>query len=145
MPYILKTNLPTDRVVAVGDDITFEEKLLYGGENIALGDEVFIWFTENRGKTDRPKGPGLAGVGVCFNRNLDGGRIRITLVPSNLTPDRPMTVSDLERFSGNQGGEPISGIARKLLRHAHNKVAFLKDEEADFLRGYFRPQLTIST
>ena len=79
MPYILKTNLPTDPVVAVGDDINFEEKLLYGGENIALGDEVFIWFTENRGTTDRPKGPSLAGIGVCFDRNLDGGRIRITL------------------------------------------------------------------
>ena len=141
LPYIVKTALSAN--FAIGERITFTEKTFkpHGGYDISTGDELFIWFSEE----NTPKGQGLAGIGeVNEVKSQNNKRVEITLTPNDIVPHTPMTKSFLKRYDSrnlpidSNDGEPITGITKKLYVHSHNKVAYLTDEEADFLRRHFQ-------
>ena len=132
MPYIIKT----DPFEARADrTVTVIEKPLYGGKDIAPGDEAFVWLSETAG------GNGLAWQGHVSGTNHtaeDGMEISICL--ANQLSGVVLGKADLEPMRNIRDGLPPSEVARKLYYQAHNKVAALTHEEGDFLRGFFRTQ-----
>lgn len=128
MPFIVKTApFKTEEGLAS----TICERPMYGGANIQRGDEAFIWLSETQG------GSGLSSSGIVEKVGPERGRKCVTVNISKKVSSRVFTIADLEPFRNVNDGSPISGLARKLYKHAHNKIAELSTEEADFLRKHF--------
>ena len=101
---------------------------LYGGEDIAKGDEVYLWFSEMQ------DGNGLSWRAIV--EEVDGASLVVRL---GSRPVNSLGKVHLEPFRDDQSDHPLSGLAKKLYKHAHNKVAALSATEAEFLRGRFAP------
>lgn len=128
MPFIAKTAPLT---VSSDDQVKIEEKPFYGGQNIRPGDLVYLWSSETQG------GVGLWGRG--------------TVVAVHSRKDKPVVTVRVDRRmnAGNFGygqiaphrdspaDTPIVGLARKLCKHALNKVAYISDAEAALLQQRF--------
>lgn len=132
MPYVIKTD-PFN--ASPGDAVTIAEKPMYGGSEIRPGDEAFIWFSETRG------GNGLAWQAhvVALIGRTEGRDIAVTLCLTNRGPADALSKEDLEPLREVRDGAPLSEIARKLYYQAHNKIAALSHNQADFLRRFFDP------
>ena len=99
--------------------------------DVQLGDEVFVWLSETQG------GLGLSWRGTVEKARPERDRICVTVSVFSRVSSRRLTKADLEPFRDVNDGSPISGLARKLYKHAHNKIAELNAEEAALLRKYF--------
>lgn len=100
-----------------------------GGAEIAPGDECFLWLTEDQG------GAGLTAscevISVAAQGRSRTVRLKVTQwVHSTLG-------SEGLRHYRNDSTTPPGLLARKLYRHAHNKVAAISEAEADWLRQRF--------
>ncbi|GAA0589282.1 hypothetical protein [Caenispirillum bisanense] len=96
-----------------------------------LDDRVYVWTSETAG------GIGLAMCGVVAGVVSQGPRHHLLLHIACGTPTKPLTVDDLHPFRDDLGDAPLARLARKLIYHAHNKVAALSPEEVTFLNGHF--------
>jgi|GEM_PF-631881 len=90
------------------------------------GDEVFLWFSETAG------GMGLAGRGLVHAVS-DDNPADIAIMVEATAPARVLNKGQLAAHRDTDGDGPISGLAQKLFRHSHNKVASLDAQEAAFL------------
>lgn len=130
MPYIAKT---TPFAASEGNTVTVTEKPMYDGGAAQRGDEVFVWFSETEG------GNGLAWQGHIAGVARDGsGSITLTVVVTNKAPSNSLGKAALMPVRDVRDGSPQSGLASKLYFQAHDKVAALSVEEADYLRQFFR-------
>jgi hypothetical protein len=111
--------------------LEFDEKTMWRGKDIRVGDEVFIFAAEHNG------GHGLYGRGTvtAAARGL-GSRVNLT-VTRNGTTTRPLGRAELRRFRDLPDAGPQTEIDRKLYRQATNKIAGVSDAAATFLRGFF--------
>lgn len=90
------------------------------------GDLAFIWFREGGG------GTGLAARGVVRAVSDDNpADIALTIVAC--APARPLGKLDLAPYRNAEVPGALPGLARKLYKHGHNKVARLENVEAEFL------------
>lgn len=92
---------------------------LYKGAQPQAGDAVFIWFSETTG------GSGLAAHGVIEAASDDGD---IALTVHQTSPRRALDKRTLAPERDAPGS--LGGLAAKLYRNAHNKIAQLDDDEA---------------
>jgi hypothetical protein len=105
-----------------------EERIRYRAQ--PQSDEaVYVWEAETSG------GRGLAMRGHIEHVRIVGNRaeLRIRIDPNHAA--RPLTV-DMLRNEGGPGARYFS-LARKLQRHAHNKIAPLTADEAHMLQEFF--------
>jgi hypothetical protein len=115
------------------------QKTMYGGKDIARGDMIFVFASENEG------GPGLIASGVVTSAKAiakkrgiarQTSRVSITVRRTALVNQR-LGRSELKLFSDWNDGRPETELNFKFYRQATNKIVGISDEAASFLRGFF--------
>ena len=115
------------------------QKTMYGGKQIAEGDTIFVFASENEG------GPGLIASGVVTSAEAiakkpgidrQTPRVSITIQRTALAKRR-LGRSELKPFSDWNDGRPETELNFKVYRQATNKIVGISDEAAAFLRGFF--------
>lgn len=115
------------------------QKTMYGGKQIAKGDPIFVFASENEG------GPGLIARGVVTSAEAlakkpgiarQTPRVSITVKRTALARRR-LGRSELKSFSNWKDGRPETELNFKFYRQATNKIVGLSEEAASFLRGFF--------
>ena len=115
------------------------QKTMYGGKDIANGDTIFIFASENEG------GPGLTARGVVSSvkaiarkRGIARQTPRVSIaVRRTARAKRRLGRSELKPFSDWNDGRPETELNFKFYRQATNKIVGISDEAAVFLRGFF--------
>ena len=115
------------------------QKTMYGGKQIAEGDTIFIFASENEG------GAGLVASGVVTSAvavaKTSGmarqtPRVSITIRRTAIAR-RPLGRRELKPYSDWNDGRPETELNFKFYRQATNKIVGISDEAAAFLRGFF--------
>ena len=115
------------------------QKTMYGGKQIAEGDTIFVFASENEG------GPGLIASGVVTSAEAiarkrgiarQTPRVSIT-VRRTAIAKRRLGRSDLKLFSDWNDGRPETELNFKFYRQATDKIVGISDGAAAFLREYF--------
>ena len=115
------------------------QKTMYGGKQIAKGDTIFVFASENEG------GPGLVARGIVTSAKAiakklgiarQTPRVSITIKRIALAK-RPLGRGDLKPFSDWNDGRPETELNFKFYRQATNKIVGISDEAATYLRGFF--------
>jgi hypothetical protein len=115
------------------------QKTMYGGKQIAKGDTIFVFASENEG------GPGLIASGVVTSAKAiakklgiarQTPRVSITIRRTALVKQR-LGRNELRLFSDWDDGRPESELNFKFYRQATNKIVGISEEAAAFLRGFF--------
>src|SRR3989440_12088897 len=115
------------------------QKTMYGGKDIAEGDTIFVFASENEG------GRGLIASGVVTSARpvtkkrgvaRQTPRVSITVRRTALAKRR-LGRGELRVFSDWNDGRPETELNFKFYRQATNKIAGISDEAAAFLRGFF--------
>lgn len=115
------------------------QKTMYGGKQIATGDTVFIFASENEG------GQGLIARGVVTSAQAIARKAgverqtpRVSIaVRRTATAKRPMGRSELKQFRNWKDGRPETELNFKFYRQATNKIVGISEETAKFLDGCF--------
>ena len=116
-----------------------EQKTMYGGKNIAKGDTIFVFASENEG------GPGLIARGVVTSakaiakkRGIARQTPRVSIIIRRTAlAKRRLGRNELKLFSSWNDGRPETELNFKFYRQATNKIVGISDEAAAFLRGFF--------
>src|SRR3954447_16711125 len=115
------------------------QKTMYGGKQIAQGDTIFVFASENEG------GPGLIASGVVTAAEAiakkpgiarQTPRVSITIRRTALVKRR-LGRNELKLFSDWNDGRPETELNFKFYRHATNKIVGISEEGAACLRGFF--------
>ena len=115
------------------------QKTMYGGKQIAKGDAMFIFASENE------RGQGLIASGVVTSAKAiakkrgvvrQTPRVSITIKRTALAKRR-LGRSDLKRFCDWNDDRPETELNFKFYRQATNKIVGISDKTAAFLRGFF--------
>jgi len=115
------------------------QKTMYGGKQIAVGNTIFIFASENEG------GQGLIAMGIVTSAEpvakkrtvaRQTPRVSIT-VKRTAAAKRRLGRSELKCFSDWDDGRPETELNFKFYRQATNKIVGISDETAAFLRGFF--------
>jgi hypothetical protein len=116
-----------------------EQKTMYGGKEIARGDTIYVFASENEGGSGliasgivtsaepTPKKPGIA---------RQTPRVSITVRRTALAKRR-LGRSQLKPFADWDDGQPETELNFKFYRQATDKIVGISDEAAAFLRGFF--------
>jgi hypothetical protein len=136
MAYVIKAELrdPQARTFAFT-----AQKTMYGGKEIAEGDAVYIFASENEG------GQGLIARGVVTSAEavarkpgIDRQTPRVSIaVRRTALAKRRLGRAELKRFSDWSDGRPETELNFKFYRQATNKIAGISDEAAALLDGFF--------
>jgi len=117
----------------------FSQKTMYGGKQIAKGDPLFIFASENEG------GQGLVACGVVSSAKAiakkrgivrQTPRVSIT-VRRTAQAKRRLGRSELKVFRNWNDGRPEAELNFKFYRQATNKIIGISDEATAFLRRFF--------
>jgi hypothetical protein len=111
--------------------LNFDEKSMWRGKTIRVGDDVFIFAAEHHG------GRGLVARGAVTEAVRGAGSRVSPTVPRTGTATRPLGRGELRPFRDHPDGGPATEIDRKLYRQATNKIAGISDAAAAFLGGFF--------
>jgi hypothetical protein len=115
------------------------QKTMYGGKQIAVGDTIYVFASENEG------GPGLIASGVVTwaepTARIPGiarqtPRVSVTVKRTALVKRR-LGRSELKRFSNWEDGRPETELNFKYYRQATNKIVGISEAAASYLRGFF--------
>ncbi len=115
------------------------QKTMYGGKQIAEGDAIFVFASENEG------GAGLVASGIVTSAEpvpkkpgvaRQTPRVSVTLRRTALATRR-LGRAELKPFSDWDDGRPETELNFKLYRQATDKIVGISDETAAFLRGFF--------
>ncbi len=135
--YAIKAEVTDPRA----ESFTFrEQKTMYGGKRIAVGDTIFVFASENEG------GSGLVASGMVTLAEptpLKPGVARQTpcvsiTVRRTALAKRRLGRSELKPFSNWDDGQPETELNFKFYRQATNKIVGISNEAAVFLRRFFR-------
>jgi hypothetical protein len=115
------------------------QKTMYRGKQIAKGDAIFVFASENEG------GPGLVASGVVTSVKAiakkpgiarQTPRVSIT-VRCTAPAKRRLGRSDLKPFSDWNDGRPETELNFKFYRQATNKIVGISNNAAAFIRRFF--------
>ena len=115
------------------------QKTMYGGKQIAKGDTIFVFASENEG------GSGLIARGVVTSAKAiakkrgivrQTPRVSVT-IRRDAHAKRRLGRSELKLFSDWNDGRPETELNFKFYRQATNKIVGISDKAAAFLRGFF--------
>jgi hypothetical protein len=115
------------------------QKTMYGGKNIAKGDAIFIFASENEG------GTGLIACGVVTSAKAVPKKLGVArqtprvsiIIRRTALVRRSLGRKDLKPFSNWKDGRPETELNFKFYRQATNKIGGISDKAAAFLRGFF--------
>lgn len=115
------------------------QKTMYGGKQIAEGDVIFVFASENEG------GKGLVAKGVVTKAVAEPripGIVRQTprvsiRIQRTALARRPLGRTELSPFKNWDDGRPESELNFKFYRQATNKIVGISAETAEFLEGFF--------
>jgi hypothetical protein len=115
------------------------QKTMYGGKQIAEGDTVFVFASENEG------GQGLIARGIVTSAKAiakKSGIIRQTPrvsldVRCTAPAKRRLGRSELKAFTDWNDDRPETELNFKFYRQATNKIVGISDEAAKFLGKFF--------
>jgi hypothetical protein len=115
------------------------QKTMYGGKQIAEGDIVFLFASENEG------GGGLIGRGVVTaakpvakKPGIERQTPRVSIrVKRAAVAKRKLGRAELKPFSDWDDGRPETEINFKFYRQATNKIVGLSEAAATFLDEFF--------
>jgi len=136
MVFVIKTEVRDPQA----SSFTFErQKTMYGGKQIAEGDEIFVFASENEG------GQGLIAIGVVMSVKAVPRRIGIErqtprvslLIKRTALAKRRLGRVELKPFSAWKDGRPETELNFKFYRQATNKIAGISGETAAYLRKFF--------
>lgn len=136
MPFAIKAEVsdPRARTFAFR-----AQKTMYGGRNVARGDAIFVFASENQG------GPGLVARGVVVSARgvakkrgiaRQTPRVSIAIRRTGLAKRR-LGRRELKSFVRWNDGRPETELNFKFYRQATNKIVGISDEAAAFLRTFF--------
>jgi hypothetical protein len=136
MPYVIKGHVPDVRAKAF---VFSAQKTMYGGKQIAPGDTVFVFASENEG------GQGLIARGLVTaakatprKRGVERQTPRVSItVQRTALAKRPLGRSELKPFSDWKGGRHETELNFKFYRQATDKIAGISDATAAFLDTFF--------
>ncbi|MFI5356473.1 MAG: hypothetical protein ACHQ4G_03975 [Opitutales bacterium] len=136
MKFVIKAAVADLRAATFAFDA---QKTMYGGKQIAKGDAIYVFASENEG------GPGLIARGVVTSaqavprkRGIARQTPRISIAVTRIAlAKRGLGRSDLKPFSAWADGRPKTELNFKFYRQATNKIAGISDQAAAFLRRYF--------
>lgn len=115
------------------------QKTMYGGKQIARGDTIFVFASENEG------GQGLIARGVVTSAEAvarqpgiarQTPRVSIRVKRTALVKRR-LGRSDLKPFTKWNDGAPETELNFKFYRQATNKIVGISDQTAAFLDRFF--------
>ena len=115
------------------------QKTMYGGKQIAEGDTIFLFASENEG------GHGLIARGVVTSAKAvarkpgierQTPRVSVSIRRTALAK-KSLGRTELKRFSEWNDGRPETELNFKFYRQATNKIVGLSDEAAAFLEKLF--------
>jgi len=115
------------------------QKTMYGGRQIAEGDTIYLFASENEG------GQGLVARGVVTaatpiprKPGIERQTPRVSIsVRRTAVALRPLGRGDLKPFSAWNDGRPETELNFKFYRQATNKIVGISDEAAAFLETFF--------
>ena len=136
MAFAIKAEIPDPRAKAFS---LVAQKTMYDGKNIAEGDTVFVFASENEG------GQGLIARGVVSSakpmvkmRGIARQTPRVSVaIRRTALAKRSLGRSELKRFSDWNDGQPQTELNFKFYRQATNKIVGISDQTAEFLREFF--------
>jgi hypothetical protein len=136
MTYAIKAEVQNP----ASDSFTFvAQKTMYGGKNIAEGDVIYIFASENEG------GSGLLARGAVTAKRAiplkpdvarQTPRVSITVKRTALVK-RHLGRNELKPFKNWKDGRPETELNFKFYRQATNKIVSITDETAAFLERFF--------
>jgi hypothetical protein len=136
MAYVVKAEV---RDVGAKTFTFTAQKTMYGGKNIAEGDIVFVFASENKG------GQGLVARGVVTSAEAvpkKGGiarqtpRVSIT-VKRTAVAKQPLGRNDLKPFKDWKDARPETELNFKFYRQATNKIVEVSPATSKFLEQFF--------
>jgi hypothetical protein len=114
-------------------------KTMYAGKNVARGDTIFIFASENdggRGLVARgvvtAASPVARNPGVCRQTP----RVNVTIERTALAR-RPLGRAELKSFTKWSDGKPETELNFKFYRQATNKIVGISEATARFLETFF--------
>jgi len=136
MPYVIKAEI---RDPAATSFEFVDQKTMYGGKSIAVGDTVFVFASENEG------GKGLCCRGVVVKVRATPKKSGIARQTPRVSIDvkrtararRPLGRAELKPFSHWDDGRAQTELNFKFYRQATNKICGVSDRAAQFLNGFF--------
>ena len=116
-----------------------EQKTMYGGKQIAKGDLIFVFASENEG------GQGLVASGIVTSVKAIPRKPGIARQTPRVSIDirrtalakRRLGRSELKIYSEWNDGRPETELNFKFYRQATNKIVGISAEAAAFLHGFF--------
>jgi hypothetical protein len=136
MVYAIKTEIDDLRAKTFVFDA---QKTMYGGKQIAEGDTIFIFASENEG------GPGLIAKGVVTSSKptpkkagiaRQTPRVSVSIKRTALA-NRRLGRKELKPFSNWNDGRPETELNFKYYRQATNKIVAISHKTAAFLGRFF--------
>lgn len=115
------------------------QKTMYGGKQIARGDTIFIFASENEGGSGLvARGTVTSAVAIPRTSGVARQTPRVSIAVSRLSlAKRRLGRSELKRFSNWSDGRPETELNFKFYRQATNKIVGLSEAAATFLRSFF--------
>jgi hypothetical protein len=116
-----------------------EQKTMYGGKQVAEGDTIFVFASENEG------GSGLVAMGIVASASdvprkpgIARQTPRVSIVVRRTTlAKRRLGRSELKPYSNGNDARPESELNFKFYRQATNKIIGISEVAAKFLSSYF--------
>ena len=126
------------------------QKTMYGGKQIAKGDTIFLFASENEGG----HGPVARGIvtsaeAVAKKRGHSASKTRVNALIARQTPrvnialrrtalaKRPLGRGELKRFADWSDGRPETELNFKFYRQATNKIVGISEKVAAYLDRFF--------
>ncbi|WP_054308084.1 hypothetical protein [Mesorhizobium sp. 1M-11] len=115
------------------------QKTMYGGKNIAAGDTIFLFASENEGGHGLvARGIVLSAEAVAKQADIERQTPRVSIsVRRTALARRPLGRSELKHLTDWQDGRPGTELNFKFYRQATNKIVGITDGAAAFLKGFF--------
>jgi hypothetical protein len=115
------------------------QKTMYGGRQIAEGDRIFVFASENEGGRGLvARGVVIAAKAIPLKRGVARQTPRVSVtVKCTAFARRPLGRSELKPFSEWKDGRPATELNFKFYRQATNKIVGISDRAGLFLDRFF--------
>ncbi|WP_454882728.1 hypothetical protein [Sphingomonas oryzagri] len=119
--------------------IFLAQKTMYGGKQIAVDAEIFLFASENMGGSGLvARGVVTAAAAVARTPSVERQTPRMDVTIAMVVPAiRRLGRRELKEFDRWGDGRPETELNFKLYRQATDKIVGLADGTADFLRSFF--------
>jgi hypothetical protein len=115
------------------------QKTMYGGKQIAAGDTIFLFASENEGGQGLiARGTVTTAAAIPKKRGIARQTPRVSItVRRDALAKRPLGRGQLKPFADWKDGRPETELNFKFYRQATNKIVGLSAAAAAFLEGFF--------